>query len=132
MEVRGKPGRKVLMLATRRQFFFDDRTFEPLMIPNTQGEVRVPGTIPISEILEDCPPSFVDFIEQCLHWDPDKRLKPMDALMHPWIIEGLPSAVLLHHRRMIGLDPSPNDNEEEDEEAEVVFEKQRNNKNKIV
>ena len=105
MEVRGKPGRKVLMLSSRRQYFFDEQTFEPLALPNTQGEVRLPGTIPLTDILDDCPESFVDFVEKCLQWDPDKRIKPIDALMHPWIIEGLPPQVLLHHRRMIGLDP---------------------------
>lgn len=84
------------------------------MIPNSQGEVRYPGTIPLREILEECPETFVDFVEQCLQWDPDKRIKPLDALMHPWIIEGLPQQVLLHHRRMIGLDPQP---DEEDEDS---------------
>jgi dual specificity tyrosine-phosphorylation-regulated kinase 2/3/4 len=109
MEVRGKPSRKVLMQSSRRKFFFEDVTFEPMLIPNTQGEVRVPGTIGIRDILDDCPESFVTFIEKCLEWDPDKRIKPIEALMHPWIIEGLPPQVLLHHKRMIGLEPFEDD-----------------------
>ena len=65
----------------------------------------MPGTISIHEILAECPDSFIDFVESCLQWDPDKRIKPLDALMHPWIIEGLPAQVLLHHKRMIGIEP---------------------------
>lgn len=90
MEVRGKPSRKVLIQSSRRKLFFEDVTYAPLLTANSQGEVRVPGTISVREILEDCPESFISFIEECLQWDPDKRIKPLEALMHPWIIEGLP------------------------------------------
>lgn len=29
---------------------------------------------------------FIDFVTRCLHWDPDRRLKPEQALRHPWIL----------------------------------------------
>jgi serine/threonine protein kinase len=51
-----------------------------------------------------CPQnSFLDFIERCLDWDPSTRITPFEALMHDWIIEGLPPKVLLHHKRMLGI-----------------------------
>lgn len=39
----------------------------------------------------------MDFIERCLDWNPSSRITPIEALMHDWIIEGLPPKVLLHH-----------------------------------
>ena len=30
---------------------------------------------------------FVDLISKCLIWDPELRLKPDDAIRHPWIQE---------------------------------------------
>lgn len=29
--------------------------------------------------------SFVDFIDKCLEWKPDKRMTPKDAMEHEWI-----------------------------------------------
>ena len=37
-------------------------------------------------------------------WDPEERITPFQALQHPWILEGLPRRVLIHHQRMLGLD----------------------------
>ena len=31
-------------------------------------------------------------------------MTPFQALQHPWILEGLPHKVLIHHQRMLGLD----------------------------
>ena len=33
------------------------------------------------------------------------RITPLEALMHDWIIEGLPPKVLMHHKRMLGIIP---------------------------
>ena len=43
---------------------------------------------PVSNKLEEVLPGgeiFVDFIEKCLEWDPDRRMKPEEALRHPWL-----------------------------------------------
>mmetsp|Transcript_7870 Transcript_7870/g.12187 ORF Transcript_7870/g.12187 Transcript_7870/m.12187 type:complete len:115 (+) Transcript_7870:233-577(+) len=42
-------------------------------------------------------PSFVNFIAQCLEWDPKKRLSPDQGLQHEWIIKGLPPNIMLHN-----------------------------------
>jgi dual specificity tyrosine-phosphorylation-regulated kinase 2/3/4 len=39
--------------------------------------------------------SFLDFIMRILVWDPTERLTPLEALAHPWILEGLPRNVLI-------------------------------------
>jgi dual specificity tyrosine-phosphorylation-regulated kinase 2/3/4 len=28
---------------------------------------------------------FGDFISRCLIWEPEKRMKPIEALNHPWV-----------------------------------------------
>ena len=32
---------------------------------------------------------FVDFIDRCLEWKPEKRMTPEDAFRHPWIKAGI-------------------------------------------
>ena len=34
---------------------------------------------------------FLDFLFKILEWEPEKRLKPQEALQHPWIRDGLPA-----------------------------------------
>lgn len=104
MEVRGLPPDHVLDQSTRRKIFFDEETDEPYLVStDSRGMLRIPGTKPIPHLLRSQSPSFVDFIERCLDWDPMTRITPYEALLHDWIIEGLPPKVLLHHKRMLGL-----------------------------
>ena len=39
--------------------------------------------------------------------------------MHDWIIEGLPPKVLLHHQRMLGIDPE-NESETVDDSVKTI------------
>jgi dual specificity tyrosine-phosphorylation-regulated kinase 2/3/4 len=55
--------------------------------------------------------SFLDFIRKCLDWNPETRMTPFDALMHDWIIEGLPPQVLVHHKKMLGIYESETEEE---------------------
>jgi len=32
---------------------------------------------------------FVDFLDKCLEWKPDKRMTPDEAFKHPWIRAGI-------------------------------------------
>ena len=51
--------------------------------------------------LRDVPDdSFVNFISQCLEWDPTKRLTPEQGLRHEWVLKGLPPNVLLQHQKV--------------------------------
>lgn len=103
MEVRDVPPDNVLYQSTRRKLFFDDETYDPILVPNSRGKIRLPGNKSLQGILQCQSPSFLDFIDRCLEWDPEKRITPIEALMHDWIIEGLPPKVLLHHQRILGL-----------------------------
>ena len=105
IQVFGVPPLKVLQKAERKDKFFREGTNEPLhMIEDADGSLRLPGSRPLAEIIGDGGETFFDFIVQCLNWDPEKRITPFDALQHPWILEGLPRRVLIHHQRMLGLD----------------------------
>jgi hypothetical protein len=63
----------------------------------------VPGSKPLQRVMRCQSASFLDFVERCLDWDPQTRITPYEALMHEWIIEGLPPKVLLHHKKMLGI-----------------------------
>ena len=39
-------------------------------------------------------------IKKCLVFDPDKRIKPEDAILHLWIISGIPKEILLFHKNL--------------------------------
>jgi dual specificity tyrosine-phosphorylation-regulated kinase 2/3/4 len=97
MEVRGIPPDSVLEQSTRKKIFFDPNTDEPILTPNSRGKLRMPESKSLHMVLQNSSPSFIDFIERCLEWDPRHRISPLDALQHEWIIEGLPPKVLLHH-----------------------------------
>jgi dual specificity tyrosine-phosphorylation-regulated kinase 2/3/4 len=36
-------------------------------------------------------------VKKCLIWDPEKRITPSEALLHPWVIQGIPEDVRKHH-----------------------------------
>lgn len=44
----------------------------------------------LKDILDCNNPEFIDLIENCLCFDPKKRIKPYLALLHPWITKELP------------------------------------------
>jgi serine/threonine protein kinase len=48
--------------------------------------------------------NFMKFIDGCLHWDPDLRLTPEEALRHEWILEGIPLKIQKSYKSIIGLD----------------------------
>ncbi|ODM87169.1 Dual specificity tyrosine-phosphorylation-regulated kinase 2 [Orchesella cincta] len=93
-----------LQKATRAKEFFSDKNN---MIPayceektkkngkkilvqrKESGKIRgPPGTRDLELVLGmqgGVKPVFLDFVKRCLHWVPEARLKPSQALVHPWI-----------------------------------------------
>jgi dual specificity tyrosine-phosphorylation-regulated kinase 2/3/4 len=65
-----------------------DRTGAPRQVVNSRGRRRRAGTKTLAQALHCDEENFVDFITKCLLWDPDKRLKPQNALRHPFITAG--------------------------------------------
>lgn len=113
MEVIGLPDEQILSQAGRKNIFFDESTNEPFLSKDSQQNLRVPSSKPLDEILMCQSETFQDFIKQCLEWDPEKRISPFEALMHDWIIEGLPPQVLIHHKKMLGIYESETEDEQQ-------------------
>ncbi|KAI9490138.1 kinase-like domain-containing protein [Zychaea mexicana] len=89
MEVIGVPDRYLIERSSRRRLFFDS-SGNARIIPNSRGKKRRPGTKSVMQALRCHDRLFVDFIERCLRWDPDRRMRPHEALRHDWIKQGMP------------------------------------------
>ena len=99
MELYGVPPDEVLDMSQRRKLFFEKNN-EPILTPNSRGKIRYPEAKRLDEILKCNDPKFLDFLNRCFEWNPVLRMTPLQALQHPWILEGLPEKVLKHHQRM--------------------------------
>lgn len=84
MEVKGCPPRSVLARATRRKVFFDD-DYRPIIVPNSKGKMRVPGSKNLADLINTQDADFVDFIDKCIEWKTDTRMTPEMAFSHPFI-----------------------------------------------
>ncbi len=84
MEYIGVPSDNVLEVSRKKSRYFDSNN-APLGIPNSRGKVRLPNTKKFSKFLKGADESFIDLIKKCLEWNPEKRIKPDEAILHPWI-----------------------------------------------
>jgi serine/threonine protein kinase len=106
MEMLGLPNTGILDKAPRKKLFFDEGNV-PKIVPNSKGKIRNPSTLNINSVL-NCPDEkFVDLIIKCLEYDPDKRLTPDEALVHDWILEGLPPSLHMKHLKLVENDENP-------------------------
>ncbi|CAD8062778.1 unnamed protein product [Paramecium sonneborni] len=102
LELLGSPDPELLLLAERRKLFFKDyHPYKPLIYQNKRGKVRIPGSKNLNSVLRCNDNLFIDFLTKCLVWNPKKRIKPIDALMHVFILEGLPSTIRHQHIQYI-------------------------------
>lgn len=61
---------------------------------NSRGKKRRAGTKNLAQALRCNDALFLDFIRQCLEWDPSKRLTPEKAFQHEWILQSTrPTAI---------------------------------------
>ena len=65
MEVKGVPPRSVLARSTRRKVFFDD-DYQPILVANSRGKIRMPSTKNLFTLMECPDKEFVDFIDVTL------------------------------------------------------------------
>ncbi|KAI8354009.1 hypothetical protein BD560DRAFT_449749 [Blakeslea trispora] len=86
MEIMGPPDQELIQQSERRHLFFDRRG-EPRAVTNSRGKRRRAGTKTLSQALRCNDVLFLDFIQQCLQWDPSKRLNPEQAFHHEWIAQ---------------------------------------------
>ncbi|GAX78051.1 hypothetical protein CEUSTIGMA_g5493.t1 [Chlamydomonas eustigma] len=88
MEVLGVPNQRLMASASRSKLFFDEEDFRPHTKASSKGIIHTPGGRSLGDVLScpECHP-FLDFLSRCLVWDPEQRLTPEQALVHPWILE---------------------------------------------
>lgn len=84
MEIFGPPDRHLVERCTRKKLFFDS-VGKPRVTVSSKGRRRRPSSKTLSQALKTEDEAFLDFITRCLRWDPDRRLKPQDAISHPFI-----------------------------------------------
>ena len=84
MEVFGPPEKHLIEKSTRKKLFFDSLG-KPRITVSTKGKRRRPSSKSLQQALKCEDEVFLDFITRCLRWDPDRRLKPDDAVHHEFI-----------------------------------------------
>jgi len=92
MELRGVPPINLIEEATRKDLFFD-KNLMPLPVKDNSGELLRPNSKSLAHFIEPEDKNFLKFIDACLHWDPDIRITPDEALRHDWILEGIPEDI---------------------------------------
>jgi dual specificity tyrosine-phosphorylation-regulated kinase 2/3/4 len=103
MEVLGLPDKDFINRSSRKRLFFGmfsvlpifsipypllDGTGAPRPVVNSKGRRRRPGTKTLAQVLRCDDELFVDFVSKCLMWDPERRIKPQNAMRHPFISAG--------------------------------------------
>ena len=78
----------MIVMASRRKVFFDD-DYRPLKNPNSKGKIRHANTKHLAKMMKCDDEHFVEFIDACMEWKVDKRMKPEEAFQHPWITAGI-------------------------------------------
>ena len=84
MEIFGPPEKHLIEKSTRRKLFFDSLG-KPRVTVSSKGRRRRPSSKTLQQALKCDDEAFLDFISRCLRWDPERRLKPEEALKHEFI-----------------------------------------------
>ena len=90
MEVFGPPEKHLIEKSTRKKLFFDSLG-KPRLTVSSKGKRRRPSSKTLQQALKCEDEAFLDFITRCLRWDPDRRLKPDEAMRHEFITGIKPS-----------------------------------------
>lgn len=86
MEILGHPPRHMVARGSRRGTFFEKDNSTPLSIVNSSGKKREPDSKTLAGVTKCTDMVFIAFLARCLEWDPDARITPTDALLHPWVL----------------------------------------------
>ncbi|KAK9248811.1 kinase-like domain-containing protein [Lipomyces tetrasporus] len=84
MEIFGPPANHIVEKASRKKLFFES-SGRPRLVVSSKGRRRLPNSKALPQVLHTDDAAFIDFIASCLRWDPELRLKPDDAVRHPFI-----------------------------------------------
>lgn len=84
MEIFGPPEKHLIEKSSRKKLFFDSLG-KPRVTVSTKGRRRRPSSKTLQQALKCDDEAFLDFITRCLRWDPERRLKPDEAMQHEFI-----------------------------------------------
>ena len=105
MEVFGPPEKHLIEKSTRKKLFFDSLG-KPRLTVSSKGKRRRPSSKTLQQALKCEDEAFLDFITRCLRWDPDRRLKPDEAMRHEFIT-GIKPAIKPHRPQLPTSNSSP-------------------------
>lgn len=83
-ELLGALPQRLLHRAQRGREFLCELGY-PRQRTDRNGRPRVAGARALGTALKSHDPQFLDFVSNCLKWDPDDRMTPSEALNHPWL-----------------------------------------------
>ncbi|ESZ90096.1 hypothetical protein SBOR_9522 [Sclerotinia borealis F-4128] len=92
MEVFGPPEKHLIEKSTRKKLFFDSLG-KPRLTVSSKGRRRRPSSRSLQQTIKCDDEVFLDFLARCLRWDPEKRLKPDEAVRHEFITGHKPTAL---------------------------------------
>jgi dual specificity tyrosine-phosphorylation-regulated kinase 2/3/4 len=105
MEVFGPPEKHLIEKSTRRKLFFDSLG-KPRLTVSSKGRRRRPSSKTLQAVLKCDDEAFLDFLTKCLRWDPDRRMKPDEAVRHEFLT-GQKSSMPVGAPRMVARNESP-------------------------
>lgn len=97
MEVFGPPEKHLIEKSTRKKLFFDSLG-KPRIAVSSKGKRRRPSSKSLQQALKCDDEAFLDFITRCLRWDPDRRMKPDEAIHHEFIAGKPPKSTTVRPR----------------------------------
>jgi dual specificity tyrosine-phosphorylation-regulated kinase 2/3/4 len=103
MEVFGPPEKHLIEKSTRKKLFFDSMG-KPRLTISSKGRRRRPSSKTLQQVLKCEDEAFIDFLARCLRWDPERRLRPEEAIRHEFVTGHRATAPL---PRIPTRDPSP-------------------------
>ncbi|QDS76007.1 hypothetical protein FKW77_004746 [Venturia effusa] len=104
MEIFGPPEKHLIEKSSRKKLFFDSLG-KPRVTVSTKGRRRRPSSKTLQQALKCDDEAFLDFIARCLRWDPERRLKPDEAMQHEFVT-GLRRQPASRTRMMQGNGPT--------------------------
>ncbi|CAN9239663.1 unnamed protein product [Alternaria alternata] len=84
MEIFGPPEKHLIEKSSRKKLFFDSLG-KPRVTVSSKGRRRRPSSKTLQQALKCDDEAFLDFITRCLRWDPERRMKPDEAMQHEFI-----------------------------------------------
>ncbi|KAM3143271.1 hypothetical protein pb186bvf_004603 [Paramecium bursaria] len=103
-KILGRPDKDYIKMSPRKDRFYDNNYQLSYKISDVDLLLQIK---PLNNMLNQSPAQFQDFVTKCLQWNPNDRLTPEGALVHPWILEGLPPQIKQQNKNQINFKDLP-------------------------